>query len=156
MPLPCKPDSVHPEGLDGHFSKRLIPGVCGGQAGLPLLCLAPRGVYRAAVVAFGAVGSYPTFSPLPNTLLAKCWAVCFLWHFPSGFLSVPVPRFHGARCPVVSGLSSAIAETITATVRGAAGARLRGVPWTSKKILRWNSGGLVQNFEKNLARKGSP
>ena len=37
------------------------------RAGSPLLFgLAPRGVFRASDVATGAVGSYPTFSPLPN------------------------------------------------------------------------------------------
>jgi hypothetical protein len=37
------------------------------RAGSPLLFgLAPRGVFRASCVATRAVGSYPTFSPLPN------------------------------------------------------------------------------------------
>jgi hypothetical protein len=37
------------------------------RAGSPLLFgLAPRGVFRASGVTTGAVGSYPTFSPLPN------------------------------------------------------------------------------------------
>jgi hypothetical protein len=37
-----------------------------GRASPPLLFgLAPRGVFRAANVAIRAVGSYPTFSPLP-------------------------------------------------------------------------------------------
>jgi len=37
------------------------------RAGSALLFgLAPRGVFRAPDVAIGAVGSYPTFSPLPN------------------------------------------------------------------------------------------
>jgi len=37
------------------------------RAGSPLLFgLAPRGVFRAPDVAIGAVGSYPTFSPLPK------------------------------------------------------------------------------------------
>jgi hypothetical protein len=37
------------------------------RAGSPLLFgLAPRGVFRAPDVAIGAVGSYPTFSPLPR------------------------------------------------------------------------------------------
>src|SRR5690242_19331609 len=37
------------------------------RAGSPLLFgLAPRGVFRASGVATGAVGSYPTFSPLPT------------------------------------------------------------------------------------------
>jgi hypothetical protein len=40
-----------------------------GWAGPPLLFgLAPRGVFRAPNVAIRAVGSYPTFSPLPNAL----------------------------------------------------------------------------------------
>ena len=32
----------------------------------PLFGLAPNGVYRAASLTLGAVGSYPTFSPLPG------------------------------------------------------------------------------------------
>ena len=67
--------------------ERLMPRVYSGvqllpgdyeRAGYPSpVRLASRGVYRASVVTFGAVGSYPTFSPLPLR------AVCFLWHFPS-------------------------------------------------------------------------
>lgn len=41
-----------------------------------LLGLAPAGVYRAAHVAMRAVGSYPTFSPLPPDI----------WHLPEGGL----------------------------------------------------------------------
>ena len=37
---------------------RAIPG--------SLFGLAPNGVYRAPSIALGAVGSYPTFSPLPG------------------------------------------------------------------------------------------
>ena len=68
------------------------------RAGSPLLFgLAPRGVFRASGVTTEAVGSYPTFSPLPNvacfasasrrfpcvtaTVLAPP-AVYSLWHFP--------------------------------------------------------------------------
>ena len=40
------------------------PGLSDGPPS-PLFSLAPDWVFRAAVVAFGAVGSYPTFSPLP-------------------------------------------------------------------------------------------
>src|SRR6266849_3215870 len=37
------------------------------RAGSPLLFgLAPRGVFQAPDIATGTVGSYPTFSPLPN------------------------------------------------------------------------------------------
>jgi len=47
-----------------------------GRAGPPLLFgLAPRGVFRAPDVATRAVGSYPTFSPLPNELDRKRRAV---------------------------------------------------------------------------------
>src|SRR6266478_4506393 len=67
------------------------------RAGSPLLFgLAPRGVFHAPDVAIGAVGSYPTFSPLPNESVlrrrlagspARCHraappAVYSLWHFP--------------------------------------------------------------------------
>src|SRR5204863_3710476 len=41
------------------------PGLSDGPPS-PLFSLAPDWVFRAAVVAFGAVGSYPTFSPLPR------------------------------------------------------------------------------------------
>ena len=56
-----------------------------------LLGLAPGGVYRAAPVAGGAVGSYPTLSPLPRQRTGLIssgrsagGAVCSLWHFPWG------------------------------------------------------------------------
>lgn len=52
-----------------------------------LFGLAPDGVFRAASLALGAVGSYSTFSPLPRLP----GAVCFLWHCPSGDLTVPPP-----------------------------------------------------------------
>jgi len=68
------------------------------RAGSPLLFgLAPRGVFRAPGVTTGAVGSYPTFSPLPNvesisktSRRSPCAmpprstpsAVYSLWHFP--------------------------------------------------------------------------
>src|SRR5215472_1627754 len=43
-----------------------------GRASPPLLFgLAPRGVFRAPGIAVGAVGSYPTFSPLPNDLTSR-------------------------------------------------------------------------------------
>ena len=50
------------------------------------------------------MGSYSTISPLPVPL--RVIGGIFLLHFPSEFLAVPVPHFHEARCPVVSGLSS--------------------------------------------------
>ena len=74
-----------------------------------LFDLAPDGVFRAAVLARGAVGSYPTFSPLPRLP----GAVCFLWHCPSASLATPPPACipagwpgYAASRPVVFGLSS--------------------------------------------------
>jgi hypothetical protein len=97
MPLPCKPDSVRP--LRSATAISLTPlardaplarsatntrGLL--RAGtLPLFCLAPRGVFRAASVTFGAVGSYPTISPLPVPLRAVGGML-------SAALSVRVPR----------------------------------------------------------------
>ena len=68
------------------------------RASSPLLFgLAPRGVFRALAIANEAVGSYPTFSPLPNDASserrlagfpARCHRAAlrrrfnFLWHYP--------------------------------------------------------------------------
>jgi hypothetical protein len=79
-----------------------------GRAGPPLLFdLAPRGVFRAPNVAIRAVGSYPTFSPLPNALDRRRRAQGFAWGLPprskltgglfSVALSVAAPRTALAR-----------------------------------------------------------
>src|SRR5438445_1817825 len=62
-----------------------------------LLGLAPTGGCRAAPVTRRAVGSYPTFSPLPFALEKR--AVCFLWPFPSpcGAQALPGSLPYGAR-----------------------------------------------------------
>ncbi len=46
-----------------------LPGVTAGPA--TPFGIAPGGVYRAPGVATGAVGSYPTFSPLPRPLKGR-------------------------------------------------------------------------------------
>ena len=56
----------------------------------PLFGLAPDGVFRASALALGAVGSYPTFSPLPVSL-AKLRRFKFLWHYPSAGLAAWPP-----------------------------------------------------------------
>ena len=61
-----------------------------GQLRGPLFGLAPDGVFRASALALGAVGSYPTFSPLP-TPLAKHRRFEFLWHCPSAGLAACPP-----------------------------------------------------------------
>jgi hypothetical protein len=54
-----------------------------GWASPPLLFgLAPRGVFRAPDVATRAVGSYPTFSPLPNALDRKRRVLGFAENLP--------------------------------------------------------------------------
>ena len=50
----------------------------------PLHGLAPDGVCLAATVTGCAVGSYPTFSPLPEAP-KRPGRSNFLWHFPRGF-----------------------------------------------------------------------
>ena len=50
----------------------------------PLHGLAPDGVCRATTVTGCAVGSYPTFSPLPEAP-KRPGRSNFLWHFPRGF-----------------------------------------------------------------------
>lgn len=108
-PLPCKPDSVSPirPRSDGGWRSFLFRPRCLGQTlprqdatntrgcygrvTLPLFCLAPRGVCHASSVAFGAVGSYPTFSPLPYTM-----AVILCSTFPSS--QKPPVRWHASLC----------------------------------------------------------
>jgi hypothetical protein len=58
-----------------------------------LFGLAPCGVYIAATVTSRAVRSYRTFSPLPPPCDFESLgeAVCFLLHWPSGWLEPSVP-----------------------------------------------------------------
>ncbi len=56
-----------------------------------LFGLAPCGVCPARSITGAAVRSYRTFSPLPRAV-ARAWAVCFLWHFPSAFLPASPSR----------------------------------------------------------------
>ena len=52
-----------------------------------LFGLAPTGGYPATTVTNGAVGSYPTVSPLPTSRRA----VSFLWPYPSPFGAQALP-----------------------------------------------------------------
>ena len=62
-----------------------LPRDSGGQpSDVPLHGLAPDGVCLAATVTGCAVGSYPTFSPLPEAP-RRLGRSNFLWHFPRGF-----------------------------------------------------------------------
>jgi len=64
-PQQCCVPTRHPPSAEGAHS--LARNCSASRAGSPLLFgLAPRGVFRASDIANGAVGSYPTFSPLPN------------------------------------------------------------------------------------------
>ncbi len=65
-------------------------GTWSGPLPGPLFGLAPDGVFRASALTLGAVGSYPTFSPLPVPL-AKPGRSEFLWHCPSGRLAASPP-----------------------------------------------------------------
>jgi hypothetical protein len=66
-----------------------------------LFGLAPTGGYRAAAVTSGAVGSYPTVSPLPfiPTFRLGFRAVYSLWPYPSpcGAQALPGSPPDGAR-----------------------------------------------------------
>ena len=93
-----------------------------GRASPALLFgLAPRGVCRAPDVATGAVGSYPTVSPLPSAAaiedlpevlppadhrgrLRRRFIFCGTFHGRA--VTGPTPWRYQARCPAESGLSS--------------------------------------------------
>src|SRR5213596_4367740 len=80
-------------------TSRGLPAAQATRAGSRcLLGLAPTGGYRATPVAKRAVGSYPTFSPLP---LDKGRSV-----FCGPFRRLAAPRRYLAVCPLELGLSS--------------------------------------------------
>ena len=106
------------------------PGILLGRATLPLLCLAPRGVCRAALVARGAVGSCPTVSPMPvrfdwprranRAAIGGLFSVALSVRSPRGFR----PPF--SRGPLPCGVRTFLSRTAhaghpTATARRAAG-----------------------------------
>ncbi len=68
----------------------------------PLFGFAPGDAYPATCVTTGAVGSYPTFSPLPDESELSSSAVCFLWRW----CQIALPGRYPAPCPLESGLSS--------------------------------------------------
>ena len=112
---------------DGHFSRSTVartlqqPTRGSGvkhrlarrDASRRLFGLAPAGVYPATAVASGAVRSYRTFSPLPDSSPSLALglgpsAVCSLWHCPSHGQRCRrrTPRRYLAAFPVEPGLSS--------------------------------------------------
>lgn len=85
---------------------RLIPGDPAGRQPFPCLSCIARGLPCL-------LGRPRSGELLPPLFTLACMgmnpirAVCFLWHFPSrNPWEVPVSRFHGTRCLVMSGLSS--------------------------------------------------
>lgn len=108
--MACKPGSVpaRPEGGQGmaiHLGPRLPATSCGlpgkragdgpGRSMLPLSDLAPGGACLAAPVAGGAVGSYPTVSPLPGHARRTVLCGAFPGVSPAG--RYPAPFLRGAR-----------------------------------------------------------
>ena len=99
----CKPGSVgclHP---DGHSSRNAVTRILQQPtrgvlievgASRRLFGLAPAGVYRAVPVTRHAVGSYPTFSPLPAARATGGLFSVALSVTPGG-----VPRRYLATCP---------------------------------------------------------
>ena len=90
----CPPHATYPD--DGG---NIRPAQVSAETDLcalpPLFGLAPGGVFRASPVTSPAVGSYPTFSPLPRRIRA----VCFLWHFPSDYSGWPLTSTACSRSP---------------------------------------------------------
>ena len=85
---------------------RLIPGDPAGRQPFPCLSCIARGL--PCLLGRPRSGELlPPLFTLARMGMNPIRAVCFLWHFPSGNpWEVPVSRFHGTRCLVMSGLSS--------------------------------------------------
>ena len=118
------PHATHPDDEAGNG-----PGACAHVSSL--FGLAPGGVYHAVSVARSAVGSYPTFSPLPGA--------------PGGIFSValslgsPPPDVIRRRISVEPGLSSP--HSLSAFMK-------RGCPANWQAPLRpaglgWEAGGVI-------------
>ena len=119
-PLSCKPDSVPWEPVprgDDHFSNPLLPRdfplarnatntrrYNGRAAHSPVLSCTTRGLPCRAGYPDTRWALTPPFHPY--LIPRGPSAVYSLLHFPSGRFETTVPRFHEARCPAVSGLSS--------------------------------------------------
>src|SRR4051812_36002380 len=101
---------------ENHLSVAAHPKLCvredrgTGRSWSFLFGLAPDGACHASAIALGAVGSYPTFSPLPSCRSSA--AVYSLWRYPSTRLErasrmcLRLNRSYAASCPMVFGLSS--------------------------------------------------
>ena len=93
------------------ITRGVLPAFAGksGQATLPLLCLAPHGVFRASRITPRAVSSYLAFSPLP-ALFSKNRRCLFCDTFrhcsPESFRRCSARVFYAACCRMVFGLSS--------------------------------------------------
>lgn len=70
-----------------------------GRAALLLFCLAPCGVCLARSVTLPAVGSYPTFSPLPEAFGESSWRFVFCGTFRPGNLAVARPSLSRGALP---------------------------------------------------------
>jgi len=98
---------------EGHLSYATQPGAmaCAVGRAIPgsLFGLAPNGVYRAPLITLGAVGSYPTFSPLPGEpsgLFSVALAVGDALRRRLPRVSRPQGAGYAASCPAEFGLSS--------------------------------------------------
>ena len=115
VPLPCKPDSVHP--LRSWTAISLTPprrSALLAQSATITRRLTGGPPFSCSVLhhaRFAVPSGYPDSRwaltpPFHPCLCLAAIGGIFLLHCLSGFLTSPVPHFHEARCPVVSGLSS--------------------------------------------------
>ena len=116
----------------------------------PLHGLAPDGVCRAATVTGCAVGSYPTFSPLPDAP-RRFGRSNFLWHFPRGFPHRALPGILPCGARTFLGL---VVRRTCDRLRCCNDRELRcSVPSTQPKTVRVESGGVVDVQPAAAARK---
>ena len=121
-------------------------GTWSGPLQGPLFGLAPDGVFRASRLTPGAVGSYPTFSPLPPCELKLALAparkaVCFLWHCPLGCLAASPP-------------ACILQQRLVATVSGYAASRPLVFGLSSPGMRRERSSALPKSAQIYSTRRG--
>src|SRR5438105_14270405 len=89
-----------------------------GPAALPLLCLAPHGVFRASRIAPRAVSSYLAFSPLPALCCQRTGGVFSVTLSVTAILQLRCPRILRGMSPY--GVRTFLQQAIAAHQRSSA------------------------------------
>ena len=162
----CAPGTIWPQTRETHVLLWPWSGPLQG----PLFGLAPDGVFRASTLAPGAVGSYPTFSPLPRPCAQRrggLFSVALSVGTPldvaarvylRGRLLTSAPPGYAASRPLVFGLSSSSLRRKRSSALPKSSARYRRIGEYQAQNRRWRAEhrGTSQLFPPSGPRSSTP